>query len=104
MPRPKPPSGIRKTPLTSAKAGPKTGQSNLATALRKFKKHPSDLTDESIQQMIMDLILDTKDDIEGNAHRSKVKLDALKLVYEINKAKNVAKADDDEDDWEPEES
>lgn len=52
----------------------------------------------------MDLILDTKDDIEGNAHRSKVKLDALKLVYEINKAKNVAKADDDEDDWEPEES
>lgn len=47
--------------------------------------------------MVLNLILDVPDDIEHHAVRVKVKLDALKLIHEINSANRKGSASDDDD-------
>lgn len=64
-----------------------------------MKLKPADLTDETIQRMILDLVLDTPADKEHHAVRAKVKLEALRLVFEINQANKTAPDGNDTDDF-----
>lgn len=86
-------------PSGGSKPGP-TLVGNLAKAIKALKKDPKDLTDEVIQQMTMDLLLDAPDDENGSAARLKIKLECLRLLHDINndnenrKAKQQEEGDD----------
>jgi hypothetical protein len=59
---------------------------NLASSLARIRVKPEALTDEDIQLLAMELILDQDQWDEGtDAQRSKVKLDALKFIHEVRK-------------------
>lgn len=60
---------------------------NLANALSRVKLRPSEMTDEDLQVLAMELILDQDQWDEGtDAQRAKVKLDALKFILDVRKS------------------
>lgn len=59
---------------------------NLASALKRVKVSPAGMTDEDLQLLAMELILDQDDmDIGVDAQRAKVSLEALKFIHEVRK-------------------
>jgi hypothetical protein len=70
---------------------------NLASAIRKHKLEPADLTDRDLQLLAMNLILDAPEDMGDLANHGRLKLDALQFIQKVRvdgKPKEVAGADD----------